>query len=297
MQFPGSINEHIIGISMKEAVRRAIVEVRRQRFIFEAKEKDCDYKSSQDYVTTADEATQEIYLKVLKEHFPSYGIVAEEAILTEPCKVEGRTIFFTIDPLDGTKAYIRRQSHGVGTMLALICDNEIAAAYVGDIMTQEIYGYRPGSPSTWRISQLEHFEPLEIDTQRGLAEQYVLLRDAPDDHSETVQRLVRDTKRGGIGHGIEVSGGSFGIGMARLWKGEVGAAVLRPTMQTPWDIYPVVGICRHMGFVFLEIVEGVNPMFRRYSFPIQTEMFRTNREILVVHESRVIEVERWAQGL
>jgi hypothetical protein len=273
MNLPGTISGHIIGVSMKEAVRRAIVEVRRQRFMFEAQEKASDYKTKQDFVTSADFATQEIYAKLLREHYPTYGIIAEENNLAEPCREQQHNIWFTIDPLDGTKAYIRRQSHGIGTMISLVCDDEVIAAYIGDIMTEEIYGYRPGSSKVWRISQLEHWEELQIDPKLSLSKQRVLLREGPDAHSPLTQDLVKSQKKGGLFSDMEVSGGSFGIGMARLW--------------------PVLGICRKLGFVFLEIQSNGSERFVPFEPVPQKENYRTDFEMLVVHQSRVSEVEKW----
>ena len=70
----------------------------------------------------------------------------------------GAGTFFTVDPLDGTKAFVRRQSHGVGTMVALVEQGRVVSAYVGDINTQEIYGYRPGSRAVHRITEYETSE-------------------------------------------------------------------------------------------------------------------------------------------
>ena len=51
-----------------------------------------------------------------------------------------------------TMAFVRRQSHGVGTMVE---QGRVVSAYVGDINTQEIYGYRPGSRAVHRITEYE----------------------------------------------------------------------------------------------------------------------------------------------
>src|SRR6185503_21353335 len=83
----------------------------------------------------------------------------------------------TVDPLDGTKAFIRRQSQGVGTMVALVDDGRVQSAYIGDVNTQEIYGFRPASSSVHRISEYETAERLEHSASQG-SEMTILLRDA-----------------------------------------------------------------------------------------------------------------------
>ena len=74
-----------------------------------------------DVFTSADKLAQESYVKSLRECFPDIGIIGEEESLSIPAK-KGRRAFFTIDPIDGTKAYIRRQSHGIGSMVSLVIE-------------------------------------------------------------------------------------------------------------------------------------------------------------------------------
>src|SRR5687767_10555304 len=142
----GPINGHVLGWAMKEMVRRAIEAIQAQLFVFEATEKAGYDGKLDDVVTTADRSAQQIYVKMIREGFPTYGLVAEEDELSIRCAdPELGDIYFTVDPLDGTKAFRRRQSHGIGTMLSLVHKGEIIAAYVGDVMTREIYGYHPGT--------------------------------------------------------------------------------------------------------------------------------------------------------
>jgi len=48
----------------------------------------------------------------------------------------------------------------------------------------------------------------------------------------------------------EVEGGSIGIWLARLWKREIGAALMLPGVETPWDTAPIIGICKMLGYRF-----------------------------------------------
>ncbi|MBI2482742.1 hypothetical protein HYV74_01025 [Candidatus Uhrbacteria bacterium] len=291
----GECNEHLIGIFMKEVVRRALMEIRRQRVLYEARQKP-GYDGGEDIVTSADLAAQAIYLKSIRECFPTFGIVAEEGGDSPP---EPETpYYFTVDPLDGTKAFHRRQSHGVGTMLALVhqgATNAVVAAYVGDVNTEEIYGYRPDSARLHRISDFQTAETLSIPEGRPLNSQYALLRDPLYVYPDWVARVCGPVAVSGCFTGHEIEGGSIGIGMARLWKGEVGAYFLKPGMQTPWDLTPVVGISRHLGFVFLE-ANHTGTEFRRYAPNILPQPYRTDRVTVVLHASRLPEWERQSGG-
>ena len=82
--------------------------IARNRMNFVATEKE-SYKAGQDFVTTADREAQQIYLRTLSETFPTYGVIAEEDNLRTDCLEKDEDIYFTIDPLDGTKAFMRRR--------------------------------------------------------------------------------------------------------------------------------------------------------------------------------------------
>ena len=137
------------------------------------------------------------------------------------------TAYFTVDPIDGTRAFIRRQSHGISTMVALVDRGEVISAYIGDVSSNEVYGYRPGSSRVHRITNLDAFETL---TPRdvcpgGIGEIHGLLRDPPETYSPATQALVKQFKN------YEIMGSSIGTWAARQWKGEVGARDLRAGLR------------------------------------------------------------------
>lgn len=273
----GAVNGHLIGIAMKEMVRRAVSTIRTERFAFAVQAKAGYDGSDDDMVTSADRAAQEVYLRSLRECFPRFGVLAEEEDLAVGCTLDAEDLYFTVDPLDGTRAFVRRQSAGIGTMLALVRNGEVIGAYVGDVMTREIYGFRPGSGKVHRISEFEIAERLEADPVRSLASHYISLREVPDDHTAAARRLIRGIR------GVDISGGSIGTQAARLWKGEVGAILLPPSHEAPWDVAPVVGISEHMGFGFYAI-RGKEPV--RLDMRIRKEVVRRDEEVVIVHASR-----------
>jgi fructose-1,6-bisphosphatase/inositol monophosphatase family enzyme len=271
-KFYGQITGPAVGIILKELVRRAIVTIRNERTVFDVAEKAGYDGEMTDVFTSADRKAQEVYLRSLRECFPQYGIVAEEDALT--IAPQGAAGYFTVDPLDGTKAFIRRQSHGVGTMIALIENRRVIAAYVGDINTQEIYGFRPGSERVHRITEFEASEELRHHG-RPLGEQYILLRDPEHAYSEASRRLLNQFKS------WEIGGGSIGIWLARLWKREVGAALLPPSMETPWDRAPIVGIATELGYLFCEA--DADGRWQPVEPVLSTTLYRREADLLVIH--------------
>ncbi len=243
----GKITPDLIGIALKELVRRAMMAIRNERFDFEKHDKEGKTGKMDDVFTSADAAAQAIYLKSLRECFPGWGIVAEEDSFRIPC-TDGSGLYLTVDPLDGTKAFTRLQSHGVGTMVSLSHDDEYLAAFIGDVNTQEIYGFRPGSEKVHRISEFSIARQLVAST-RALKDGYVLLRDPSDTYSALSQRVVKNCFKNHM-----VDGGSIGTWMARLWKGEVSGALIEPSMENPWDANPVNAITTKLGYVYLHAV-------------------------------------------
>ncbi len=279
----GILTAPMVGVAMKEMVRRAIREIRRQRFIFDARPKVGYSGEYDDLVTSADAEAQKIYLKMLRMCFPNCGIIAEEDDLRIPTQ-HTRGLHFTLDPLDGTKAFGRRQSTGVGTMIAMVEGSKVLAAYVGDVMTQEIYGYRPESDRVHRISEFETGETIVIE-ERPLLSGVLLSREAPWKYSWDVVGFAQNHFKD-----IDVEGGSIGITFARLWKQEVAAVLMGPSYETPWDSTPILGISRKLGFVFLRVEEG---RLQEVEIAIPTEVVRRPYDMLVIHRQHLKDIQDW----
>lgn len=286
----GPANPSLVKRSMVEAVQRGIQAIRRARFAFESESKGFKDSGAEDFVTTADREAQTAMVKVLSEDFPQFGLVGEEDGLFRP-STHPADLWFTIDPLDGTSAFRRRQSGGFGPMVALVRGETVIAAFVGDAMTQEIFGYKPGSERVWRSGPDIPHQRLKPWQKSQLSGQYVLIRDNPWQYTACGQALCLRSVHGvaPIFAGMETASGSIGLSFARLWKGEVGAHLLRPGKQTPWDLLPVVGISLRLGFRFLRLGQALTP----YTLRVSKETYRTDDELLVVHERYVDEITAW----
>lgn len=277
----GPLNGHSVGRILKEAVRRAATVIRAERQTFEQHVKQGYGGTMDDVFTSADRAAQEVYLRTFSECFPGCGVLAEEDSLSL-APVAPITAYFTVDPIDGTRAFIRRQSHGISTMVALVDGGEVISAYIGDVSSNEVYGYRPGSERVHRITNLDTFEtlsPRDVCPQ-GLGEIHGLLRDPPDAYSPETQALVKQFKN------YEVMGSSIGTWAARQWKGEIGAAIYAPGFDTPWDTTPLIGIGRKLGFVWLR-PEGCAWVTYEPELPLKPT--RRDHDALVIHASCVSE--------
>ena len=250
-----------------------------------------------DLAINGDRKAQEMYMREIAKHFPDFGIIAEEDGVAFDGKdngedgEKGEDIYFTIDPLDGTKAYERGAGQGVGTMIALCKDNDVIAAYIGDANTGETYGFadmeKRGAAIRQRFGVTTNLKPR---TDKPLAEQYVLLREMPRKQPELINKMINDITAGGLFKDAEVTGGSIGTAFARLWKGEVGAMVLQPGFNTPWDLAPTLGISRRLGYKFFKLLDG--KLIENEPMLTKTVVEKPYTEI-VVHEAHEKELMEW----
>ena len=247
-----------------------------------------------DLTTNGDMKAQAMYMQELKRLFPNYGIIAEEdGVAIEGDGRDGDDIYFTVDPLDGTRAYERNSSQGVGTMIALCKNNNVIAACVGDVNTGDIYGFAGeevrGEVFHQRFGETKVLVP---KADRPLSSQYVLLRSLPSKQTTLINKMTLDKKDGGLFEGAEVGHGSIGIAFARLWKSEIGAIVLDFGFDTPWDLAPIIGISRRLGFKFYEIKDDSLGLTEYEPSPIKVTTKRQHGQ-LIIHESCTKELEEW----
>jgi fructose-1,6-bisphosphatase/inositol monophosphatase family enzyme len=284
------INGPIIGIVLRDLVQRAIRIARKHRSEFEVHTKGAygSFADDDDFFTNADTECQAMYVKLLQECFPSIGIIGEEGGLSIDTKVPGT--YFTLDPIDGTKAFIRRQSHGIGTMVALVHNHEVISAYIGDMNTGEVFGYRPQSQNVHRlIVESGHHEILRRPQEfSNLLKGYIQLRDPLERSNYTLLEWTVDKFAGQT-----VDGGSIGTWLARLWKQEVTAALLSPGHETPWDSTPIIGICQKLGYVFLR--PDVDTVFlnfwKEYPPELPTTVVKREHPTLIIHRSHLSAVQ------
>lgn len=235
--------------------------IRRESHEIIAHDKPAYPGKESDYYTNGDIEAQRMYVERIEQFFPGYGVIGEEEGLNIPCTLTDKNAFFIIDPLDGTKAYKGGQSHGVGTMIALVEDNEVVAACVGNANTGELTFFTRFFPR--HVIRQRFHKDIEIfgGPKRELRDAYILLDKAPWDLPEKMQKIVRKPKDGGLFKDIRMMGGSIGTTMACLWHGEVEAVVCEPALA-PWDHAAIQGINESLGLVYIRLNPESNQLER-----------------------------------
>lgn len=281
----GALTPNAVGTILKEMVRRAIEVIQERQLAFEILQKTNPLSGKGDIVTSVDLEVQELYLHLITSCLPEMGIIAEEDSLRIK---EDNRFCITVDPLDGTRAFVRGQSHGVGTMIALLDGDNICSAYIGDVNTKEIFGYRPNGTHVHHITRYNVGRVIEVDHQRHLTDQHLLTRFNPTVFSDDTKKLFLSDNR--LFNGYEIGSGSIGLEFARLWKREVGGILIRPTTITPWDLNPIIGISQLLGYRFYALRgSNIEPLvlngIRDYT--------KIDDEVLICHESRADELRNF----
>ena len=88
-----------------------------------AKDPQADFKGDGSPVTEADRAAEEIILPALNKIAPNIAVVSEENAVSHHVKVSDR--FFLVDPLDGTKEFLKRDGKGNFTVNIALIENGV----------------------------------------------------------------------------------------------------------------------------------------------------------------------------
>lgn len=267
---------------------KAIDIIQKETANFTAKVKTSYGGKDDDLVTTADFAAQDMYQEYIEKYFPNDGIIGEENLNKE--SKNGR--YFTIDPLDGTKAFGRKQSNGVGTMIAHVDEfGKVDAAVVGDINTGELYFFGPDQvPTRRRFGVKSELTKLSF---KKLKDTYVILRDHPEEYPLLIQDVIRQKSRGGIFKDLSIESGSIGIILAKLWKDEVQMVVIKPGYDTPWDNTPFIGMNNKLDIV--ELILDTNTLELQINYPkLPLDINKRDHPVIFVRKQYVPELLAWA---
>lgn len=109
---------------------------------------DVDYKSDNSPLTLADKASNAVIVNLLKEFYPEIPILSEEEKEVEYHDREKWTKFWLVDPLDGTKEFIKRNGEFTVNIaliedgfpvLGIIYAPVLKKLYVGDSLNDQAY--------------------------------------------------------------------------------------------------------------------------------------------------------------
>ncbi len=122
-----------------------------------------DYKSDDSPLTLADQASHDVIMKGLREHYPQIPILSEEGGNIPYEERKHMTYYWCVDPLDGTKEFINR--NGEFTVnIALIYDRKPIAGFIYAPVLDTFYYSCNGE--AWKITAGDK-QPLKVNNSTG----------------------------------------------------------------------------------------------------------------------------------
>ena len=199
-------------------------------------------KGEDDPVTAADMAANQIIMETLKRNFPEHAILTEEEPVT--WGKTGEEWVWMIDPLDGTKDFIKANGEFV-TMVGLThLGKPIIGVVVEPATGLEFYAYKGSGAFKSRLSQRDRSWRVKISDTPDL--KYLRL---------AVSRSHRDPKVDNFIELLnvqdEISSGSVGRKMALVIDGEADIYVHPAGGTKLWDTCACEIIASEAGGVLL----------------------------------------------
>ena len=114
----------------------------------ESLSKEVELKSDNSPLTLADKASNAVIVKALAEHFPEIPILSEEEKSIDFAQRKGWERFWLVDPLDGTKEFIKRNGEFTVNIalikngfpvLGIIYAPVLDKLYIGDVTHKKAY--------------------------------------------------------------------------------------------------------------------------------------------------------------
>lgn len=135
-------------------------------FDFQKKIKIEKYKEdSFDIVTNADLASEEFIIKEIRRLYPDHNLVSEE----KGGEVKKTNFTWFIDPLDGTKEYVRGLPE-YNVCISLVKNNEIIIGVVFQPVFNELYGCAKGCGASFNK------KPITVSKEEDLKNSFIFTR-------------------------------------------------------------------------------------------------------------------------
>lgn len=132
-------------------------------------------KSSRDFVTDADLASEKAVRKVITYHFPDHAILGEESAASSAPAAEllSQPYCWVIDPLDGTTNYLH-QFPRYAVSVGLVANGKLQAGVIIDPLLKERFVAGRGQGATL------NGEPIQVSETKGVESSLVAISFPPD---------------------------------------------------------------------------------------------------------------------
>ncbi len=210
---------------------------------FRGRDLEVERKADESPVTAADRETEAAIRSAIAERFPDQAIVGEE--------LGGRTppagFSWLIDPIDGTKSFIRGTPLYT-TLVALLRDGvPVAGAIYAPVTGEMVSAYRDGG--AWD----ESGQRVTVKEETALDRSWIMVTDPVD-----LARRAPNLSEGIVTGAGAVRTWADGYGYLLVARGDADAMV--DPIMNPWDVGPLGIIIREAGGIYTSITGGTEPL-------------------------------------
>ncbi|MDF1825108.1 MAG: 3'(2'),5'-bisphosphate nucleotidase CysQ [Verrucomicrobiales bacterium] len=188
-----------------------------------------DVKEDKSPLTEADKRSNDVIIEALSEKYPEIPVISEETKAVEYAERKDWEVFWLIDPLDGTKEFIKR--NGEFTVnIALIRNGKPVLGVVYQPIGEHLYWSKEGD-GAWKSTS----DGEAIRLQGGehyLAKDEVHVVASRSHLTDDVKQFVADLEKGGKTVHFLSAGSSLKLCLVAEGKADVYPR-LGPTME--WD--------------------------------------------------------------
>lgn len=276
----GPINSDVADLVIRHAIRRAADMIHKERDRVEE-------VLGQKHQDTNEMVWESAYGNVLEEYRQFFNTYLPQCEMLQDederplAQDDGHRRALLVDAIEGKDTFLRKQSRGISTSIALVSELEIAAAYVADVSAGEVYGFRPGSKKVYMSTASDTMTLMSRTSTAKLIAPRIVLCNTLNKYSGVGRALIENNFAD-----YEVTETSKGSLFARLWKNEV-AALLIPGNCTPHcNTLAVATISEMLGFRFYRFMVGLDgaAWVSFYPTAITTSLWIRN-DTVVVHKN------------
>jgi len=185
---------------------------------------EVEVKDDKSPLTAADKASHQVIIAGLQQHFPDIPVLSEEGAVIPYAERRQWSRFWCVDPLDGTKEFIKR--NGEFTVNIALIENGRPVAGVVYVPVQDKLFYGSLQAGAWRLEaggKPEKIRVRKADHEKGLT--VVMSRSHPSPELEAYLKNLKVAKTMPVGSSLKLC--VVAEGLADLYPR------LGPTME--WD--------------------------------------------------------------
>lgn len=215
-------------------LKQAAAEAGRIALHYFKKNPDVWYKDGNSPVTEADFAVDNYLRKVLLDARPDYGWISEETV--DERDIIPRSRFFVVDPIDGTRSFIRGDNQWCISIAIIENGRPLAGVLECSVRDEVLEAHCNGVA-------LQNNEPIQVINQNGDEPLKIALSRSSFDS-------LPDKLRNRVSPSPYVSSLAYRIGMVA--RGEIAGTFVRPN-SNDWDLAAADLILERAGGHLLDV--------------------------------------------